>query len=77
MAGERAKVTVTLDVKLTVEVTDDGYLGVGATVQEHIHKAATNAQGWGYLVQQGSLNPEPVQAKVTVLAVSIIPEGGA
>lgn len=74
MAGERGKVTVTLDVKLTVEVTDDGYLGLDATVQRHIHKAKTDAQGWKFLVQRGATQPKEVRAQVKVLAVSIVPE---
>lgn len=74
MAQEKAKVTVTLDVKMTLEVSNDGYLGITDTVGKHIQMARDEARAWQYLVKKGSLEPEPIQAKVTVLAVSIIPE---
>lgn len=74
MASEKAKVTISLEVKLIVEVTDDGYLGIGETVGKHLHKAKTDAQGWEYFVKRGALNPQPVRAQVKVLGVTIIPE---
>lgn len=74
-APERARVTVSLDVKIAMDVSDDGYLGTGATVEEHIKKARDDASRWTFLVRQGSLDPKPVRAKVDILAVSIVPKG--
>lgn len=75
MANEETKVTVTLQVNIVVDVSNSGYLGTNETVEKHIQLAKQNAQAWQFLIKEGSLDPKPVQAKVKVLGVSIIPEG--
>lgn len=75
MADGKGKVTVQLEITAVIDNTDTGYLGLGESVQKHIHKAQTDAQAWQFLVRRGSVEPEPIRAKVKVLSVAIIPEG--
>jgi hypothetical protein len=67
------KVTVALDIHAVVEVSDEGYLGLKASVQEHIDKAVKDAKGWRYFIQQGTLEPQPIRVSVEVRSVAITP----
>lgn len=71
MAGE--KVTVALAIRAVVEVSDEGYLGLKASVQEHIDKAVKDSKNWIFSVKQGSLEPQPLRVSVEVLSVAIKP----
>lgn len=71
----KGKVTVQLEITAVIDNTDTGYLGLGETVQAHIHKSKTDAETWQFLVKRGALDPEPIRTRVKVLSVAIIPEG--
>lgn len=72
---DKGKVTVQLEITTVIDNTDTGYLGLGESVQKHIQKARDDARAWQFLVKRGATEPEPIQAKVKVLSVAIIPEG--
>lgn len=67
------KVVVSLDIKAVVEVADTGYLGLKASVQDHIDKAVKDATGWQWFVKQGMTDPEPLRVRVDVRGISIVP----
>jgi hypothetical protein len=73
MSDPKGKVTVQLEITAVIDNTDTGYLGLGESVQKHIHKATTDAQAWQFMVKRGATEPEPIKARVKVLSVAIIP----
>jgi len=73
-ADRPVRTTVSLQIQAVVDVTDAGYLGTGATVAEHIAWAEKDAKNWQWSVKKGSLDPQPVLVKTTVVAVSIVPQ---
>jgi ribosomal protein S5 len=73
--AEKGKVTVQLEITAVIDNSDTGYLGLGESVQKHISKAKDDARSWQFLVKRGATEPEPIQVKLKVLSVAIIPEG--
>lgn len=74
VATGRAKVRVSVAVETVLEFDDDGYLGTGASVEEHLKKARTDLGNCSFLVKRGALDAKVVPAKFKVLSVTIIPK---
>lgn len=74
-AIEKATVVVTLNVQIQINITDDGYLGTGVSIEEHIKQAKSQSEMWGFLVQRGATEPEIVKAQnIQLKSVVIIPK---
>lgn len=71
--SERARVTVRVQITTDVEITDTGYLGTQASVEEHIDKARKDVSHWQVLIKQGGLEPKPARASFVVQSVQIVP----
>lgn len=68
------KVNVAIEIKTMVEIVDSGYLGLEATVAEHIRQAHEQAQNWQWFVQKGGTDPVPVGVRTKVIGVTILPQ---
>lgn len=68
------KVNVALKIETMVQISDTGYLGEGATVQEHIDHANEQLRAWRWFVQKGGTEPVPVQVRPTLIGVTILPQ---
>lgn len=68
------KVNVAIEIKTMVEIVDHGYLGVEATVAEHIQHAHKAAQNWQWFVQKGETEPVHVGVRTKVIGVTILPQ---
>lgn len=71
---ERAKVVVDVTITTQIELSDDGYLGTGATVDEHLKKAQADVKSYQVLLKQGGLDAQPVSASYVVTGVRLIPK---
>jgi hypothetical protein len=72
---ERVKTRVTFSLTATLTFDDDGYLGAGASVEEHLKHARELLNACQFLVKQGGTEPKPVQTKVELHALTLIPKG--
>jgi hypothetical protein len=68
------RVVVKLNITTTVEITDTGYLGVDATIQEHVQKATEQVRSWGVYLKRGPKEPERVHSEFRVDSIHIVPE---
>lgn len=76
MAGsfEKARVVVKLSITTKVELSDEGYLGTGSTVEEHLKKARSDVGAFELLLKQGGTDAKPAKAVFVVDSVEIIPK---
>lgn len=71
------KVSVSLEIKTLVEITDNGYLGIEATVAEHMRNAEEQVSRWRWLVEKGAgtnPDPQPLGVRTRVIGVTILPQ---
>lgn len=68
------KVNVSIEIKTMVEIVDEGYLGEGATVAEHIKHAREAAENWQWFVRKGGTEPHPIGVRLKVIGVTILPQ---
>lgn len=69
----KAKVVVTVVAEIEVEFSDDGYLGTGVTVEEHVKKAREDIQSATFWIKRGGSELSQVGVRTKVQAVTIIP----
>lgn len=73
----KATVKVSILIEAQIVITDSGYLGVSATVLEHIEKARQEAERWRWFVDKtgtGAGEPQQTLVRTRVSHVAIIPE---
>lgn len=69
------KVNVSVEVKTLVEISDSGYLGGTASVDDHMVQAIQQAGHWQWFVKKSTTSePEPIGVRLRVLAVTILPK---
>lgn len=69
--------TVSLEIKTSVDVTDNGYLGPQASVSDHMKAAIEEVGRWSWYVDKRKGTTEQydsVGVRVEVLAVTIVPK---
>lgn len=75
-APPQPKVTVALEIKTMVEISDEGYLGETATVMEHSKQAREQVEVWQWFVKKGGTDPQQVAVRVKVIGITILPRDG-
>lgn len=71
------KVNIAIEIKTLVEVSDNGYLGIEASVADHIRQAEEQVGRWRWLVEKGAgttPDPQPIGVRTKVIGVTILPQ---
>ncbi len=72
----KSKVTIHIEMKFSIDITDDGYLGPRESVASHINRARQDVANWQWFVKKGGLDVVPVQGSSKVTNINIVPGRG-